>query len=61
MSKGGAAPSTPLTGWVFFDRHRQDGFTIRWRRSRVRTPAVARVVKHVLTMSPAPGFTALSD
>jgi hypothetical protein len=32
MSKGGAAPSTPLIGWVFFDRHRQDGFTIRWRR-----------------------------
>ena len=36
-------------------------FTIRWRRSRMRTPAVARVVEHVLTMSPAPGFSALSD
>ncbi len=36
-------------------------FTVRWRRSRVRTPAVARVVNHVLTMSPASGFTALSD
>jgi DNA-binding transcriptional LysR family regulator len=34
-------------------------FTIRWRRSRVRTPAVARVVEHVLTMSPAPGFSSL--
>jgi hypothetical protein len=32
MSKGRAAPSTALTGWVFFDRHRQEGFTIRWRR-----------------------------
>lgn len=32
MSKGGANPSRPLTGWVFFARHRQDGFTIRWRR-----------------------------
>ncbi len=29
---GGAAPKTPVVGWVFFDRHRQDGFTIRWRR-----------------------------
>ena len=24
--------STPVVGWVFFDRHRQDGFTIRWKR-----------------------------
>lgn len=30
--RGGATPSTPLTGWVFLDRHREDGFTIRWRR-----------------------------
>jgi DNA-binding transcriptional LysR family regulator len=36
-------------------------FTIRWRRSRVRTSAVARVVEHVLTMPPAPGFSSLSD
>jgi hypothetical protein len=36
-------------------------FTIRWRRSRVRTPAVASVVEHALTMSPAPGFSSLSD
>jgi DNA-binding transcriptional LysR family regulator len=35
-------------------------FTIRWRRTRMRTPAVRRVVEHVLTASPAPGFTALS-
>ena len=34
-------------------------FTVRWRRSRVRTPAVARVVEHVLTTPPAPGFSAL--
>jgi hypothetical protein len=33
MSRDGAVPSIPLTGWVFFDRHRQDGFTIRWRRA----------------------------
>jgi DNA-binding transcriptional LysR family regulator len=32
-------------------------FTIRWRRSRVRTPAVARLVEHVLAMPPAPGFS----
>ena len=30
--RGGAAPSTPLAGWVFLDRHRHDGYTIRWRR-----------------------------
>jgi hypothetical protein len=30
--QGGATPSTPLTGWVFLDRHREDGFTTRWRR-----------------------------
>ena len=24
--------STLPTGWVFFDRHRSDGFTIRWQR-----------------------------
>ena len=35
-------------------------FTVRWRRSRMRTPAVARVVQHVLTMPPAPGFSSLS-
>ena len=36
-------------------------FTVRWRRSRMRTPAVASVVEHVLTMQPALGFTSLSD
>lgn len=36
-------------------------FTVRWRRSRLRTPAVRRVVEHVLAMPPAPGFSALSD
>ncbi|MEU2348737.1 LysR family transcriptional regulator [Modestobacter sp. NPDC049651] len=36
-------------------------FTVRWRRSRVRTPAVATLVEHLLTMPPAPGFSALSD
>jgi hypothetical protein len=32
MSKGGAAPSTAPIGWVFLDRYRHDGYTIRWRR-----------------------------
>lgn len=36
-------------------------FTVRWRRSRTRTPAVARVVEHVLAAPPAPGFSRLSD
>lgn len=30
--KGGHTPSSPITGWVFIDRHRHDGFTIRWKR-----------------------------
>lgn len=32
MRRGGAAAKTPPTGWVFFDRHHSEGFTIRWRR-----------------------------
>ena len=32
-------------------------FTIRWRNSRMRNPAVARVVEQVLGMPPAPGFS----
>ena len=32
MSQGGATAKTLPTGWVFFDRHRSDGFTIRWQR-----------------------------
>ena len=30
--KGGFAPSTAPTGWVFLDRHNAIGFTIRWKR-----------------------------
>lgn len=30
--KGGYAPSTAPTAWVFLDRHRASGFTIRWKR-----------------------------
>ena len=30
--KGGFTPSTAPTGWVFLERHRADGFTIRWKR-----------------------------
>lgn len=29
---GGFTPSAAPTGWVFLDRHRADGFTIRWKR-----------------------------
>lgn len=31
-AKGGAVPTTAPVGWVFLDRHRHDGYTIRWRR-----------------------------
>jgi hypothetical protein len=27
-----ARPKALPVGWVFFDHHRTDGFTIRWRR-----------------------------
>lgn len=30
--KRGFTPSTAPTGWVFLDRYRADGFTIRWQR-----------------------------
>ncbi len=30
--RGGATPAVAPVGWVFLDRHREDGFTIRWRR-----------------------------
>jgi hypothetical protein len=30
--KGGFTPSGAPTGWVFLDRHRAGGFTIRWQR-----------------------------
>lgn len=32
MTKGGATPITAVVGWVFLDRHRHDGYTVRWRR-----------------------------
>lgn len=32
MSQGGAVPKTVPVGWVFLDRRREDGITIRWRR-----------------------------
>jgi hypothetical protein len=31
-SRGGATPKALPVGWVFFGRHRNEGFTIRWRR-----------------------------
>lgn len=31
MSQNRAPKAAPV-GWVFFDRHRREGFTIRWRR-----------------------------
>jgi hypothetical protein len=31
-SRGGAVPQTAPVAWVFLDRHRHGGYTIRWRR-----------------------------
>lgn len=30
--KSRSGTPTALVGWVFLDRHRREGFTIRWRR-----------------------------
>ena len=32
MSRGGATPKTAPVGWVFLDRHHEEGITIRWQR-----------------------------
>jgi hypothetical protein len=40
MITGGAVPKAAPVGWVFLDRHRHDGYTIRWRRG----DAVAHVL-----------------
>ena len=32
MSQGGATPKIALVGWIHLDRHRHDGYTIRWQR-----------------------------
>lgn len=32
MSRGESIPKTAPVGWVFLDRLRKDGITIRWRR-----------------------------
>ena len=32
VKRGGATPKTLPTGWVFFNRHLREGFTIRWKR-----------------------------
>ncbi len=32
MTQGGATPKAAPVGWVYLDRHRHDGYTIRWRR-----------------------------
>jgi hypothetical protein len=32
MTQGRAVPKIAPVGWVFLDRHRHDGYTIRWRR-----------------------------
>lgn len=31
-SRSGTPPTAALVGWMFLDRHRREGFTIRWRR-----------------------------
>lgn len=40
-SRGAATRTTAVVGWVFLDRHRHDGYTIRWRRG----DAVAYVLR----------------
>ena len=38
MSQGGAARKTAPVGWVFLDRYRADGITIRWRHGERKLP-----------------------
>lgn len=48
---GGFTSSTAPTGWVFLDRHRTDGFTIRWKRgdSVAYVLAGQRIGDHAMT------------
>lgn len=41
MKKGGAAPKTAPVAWVFIDRHRHNGYTIRWRRGETKAYVLA--------------------
>ena len=51
MSQGGAAPKTAPVGWVFLDRHRQEGITVRWRRGEQTAHILEgkRVGDHAMT------------
>lgn len=51
MSRGGATPKTAPVGWVFLDRHRQEGITVRWRRGEVVAYVLEgkRVGDHAMT------------
>lgn len=65
-TKVGAAPKTAPVGWVFLDRHRHDGYTIRWRRggklayvlngNRVGDHGMSEVLDTILAREPRKRF-----
>jgi hypothetical protein len=67
--RGGATPQTAPVGWVFLDRHRHDGCTIRWRRGEAVAYVLAgnRIGDHgmsevLATIAVAPtGWTDLAE
>ncbi|MGH3941086.1 MAG: hypothetical protein ACRDTG_21090 [Pseudonocardiaceae bacterium] len=69
MNRGGAMPKTAPGGWVFLDRKRHDGITVRWRRGEPLAYVLdgKRIGDHtlagVLDTIPAPptGWTDLAD
>ena len=69
MSRGGTVLKTAPVGWVFLDRHRHDGYTIRWQRGDVVAYVLAgnqmyshqtSDVLHTITVSPS-GWTDLAE
>lgn len=69
-SQGGATPKAAPVGWVFLDRHRHEGVTIRWRRGepvayvlhgqRIGDDTTAAGVLDTIPVSPT-GWTDLAE
>jgi hypothetical protein len=51
MSHGGGTQTIAPIGWVFLDCHREDGFTVRWRRGELVAYVLdgKRVGDHAMT------------
>lgn len=69
MTRSGTTTPRPPIGWVFLDRHRNDGYTIRWQRGDPVAYVLAgnqmfshqtADVLHTITVSPT-GWTDLAE